>query len=250
MRQSILSVLAFAVFVSPAMPKPLIQIGVEVVEVNETKNQKLGIEWMEKIGLREMDVPAVFKVGQITRDALRADLHFLEERGAADLLANPKLVTRDSSTATFHAGGELPYATSGSLGTVQVEFKPYGINLNIYPKLEETGEITLNLEAEVSAPDEQNAVSLAGNIVPGIRSRKITSQLTLVPGSTLTLAGLLQNDKVRRKKGVPGLMDIPILGRLFYANTLTARKTSIVVFVTPTVLEGGRPDGLVSAHVE
>jgi len=233
-----------------ALAKPLIQIGVEVVEVDEAKTLKLGVDWMETLGLREMNVPAVFKVGTITRDALFADIHAMMQHGTADLLANPKLVTRDGTTANFHAGGELPYATSGSLGTVQVEFKPYGVTLKISPHLETTGEITLNLDAEVSGPDDQHSVTLAGNTVQGIRSRQISSQLTLTQGSTLTLAGLIQNDRVTTKKGVPGLMDIPFLGRLFSVTTKANLRTSIVVFVTPMVLEGAHTDATPTDHAE
>jgi len=222
--------------------KPLIQIGVEVVEVDELKTLKLGMDWIEKLGLREMNVPAVFKVGTVTRDALSVELNAMMQHGTADLLANPKLVTRDGTTANFHAGGELPYATSGSLGTVQVEFKPYGVSLKINPHLETNGEITLNLDAEVSGPDDQHSVTLSGNTVQGIRTRQISSQLTLTPGSTLTLAGLIQNDKITTKKGIPGLMNIPVLGHLFSFTTKTNARTSIVVFVTPIILEGDHPD--------
>jgi len=227
--------------------KPLIQIGVEVVEVDEAKTQKLGVDWMEQIGLQEVLAPAVFKVGTIARDTLFASLHAMLDHGTADLLANPKLVTRDGSTANFHAGGEFPYATSGSLGTVEVEFKPYGVNLKISPHVEANGQITLNLDAEVSGPDDQYSVTLSGNIVPAMRSRQVNSQLTLTQGSTLTLAGLIQNDKTVHKKGIPGLMEIPLLGRLFYLNTVSRRRTSIVVFVTPVVLDAGTPGELAHA---
>jgi len=234
--------------IAQAEAKPLIQIGVEVVEVDEQKTLKLGVDWMETLGLSEMNVPAVLKVGAVTRAALSATLNAMMQNEVANLLANPKLVTRDGSTANFHAGGELPYATAGSLGTVQVEFKPYGVTLKISPHLETNGQITLNLDAEVSGPDDQHTVTLSGNVVQGIRTRQISSQRTMDAGSTLTLAGLIQNDKVDTRKGVPGLMEIPILGKLFYVNTKTNERTSIVVFVTPIVLEGAHPDATPADH--
>src|ERR1700677_1607967 len=114
--------LGFLVFVTLAFPlsaiesrsKSLIHIGVEVVEVDENKTQKLGVDWMQTLGLQELAAPAVFKVGTITRATLFATLNAMMDHGTADMLANPKLVTRDGSTANFHAGGEFPYATSGS----------------------------------------------------------------------------------------------------------------------------------------
>ncbi len=218
----------------------LIQIGVEVVEVDEKKTQELGIQWIDQFHIAEAATPAFFTLGTFSRSQIFADLRLLEQNGAADLLANPKLVARDGTTANFHAGGELPYATAGQLGTVTIEFKPYGVNLKITPHLESSGKIAMSIDAEVSSPDTQNSVTLSGNTVPGIRSRTVSSQLTLTPGSTLTLAGLIQNDKEWTRTGVPGLMHIPVLGYLFSHKSQTNRRTSIVVFVTPTLIEGSK----------
>ncbi len=222
---------------APAEKKPLIQIGVEVVEVDEQKAMNLGIQWMKSLHIEEAAVPSLFHVGTLSREAIFADLQFLEQNGAADLLANPKLVARDGTSATFHAGGEIPYATAASLGTVTVEFKPYGVDLKVSPHLNADELIELSIDAEVSGPDSQNGVTLSGNVVPGIRSRKASSELTLAPGSTLTMAGLLQNDKEWIREGIPGLMHIPLLKYLFSHKVKTHRKTSIVIFVTPTLLE-------------
>jgi pilus assembly protein CpaC len=233
---------------SPIPAKSLIQIGVEVVELDEQKTKNLGTEWFDQLKISEQSVPALFEVGTLTRDQLFATLHAMIQEGAADLLANPKLVTRDGTTANFHVGGELPYATSGGLGTVNVEFKTYGINLQISPHLEPSGQIAMTIDAEVSGPDTQNSVTLSGNTVPAIRSRQVNSQLTLTPGSTLTLAGLIQNEKEWTRKGIPGLMRIPLLGYLFSHKVETHRRTSIVVFITPTLLEAGNAHAALDSH--
>jgi len=215
---------------------PLIQIGVEVVEVNEQKTRDLGISWFSQLAIKEASVPALLQLGTLTRDQISSSLEVMMQEGAADLLANPKLVTQDGTTANFHAGGELPYAVAGTQGTVTIEFKQYGINLKISPHVESSGSIAMAIDAEVSGPDIQNSVTLSGNTVPGIRSRQVSSQLTLAPGTTLTLAGLIQNNKEWTRQGVPGLMHIPLLGYLFSHKAQTNQRTSIVVFVTPTVL--------------
>jgi len=222
--------------VAPSSAKPLIQIGVEVVEVDASKSQSLGIQWPGTLNITENSVPSLLKIGNVERDALTATLQFLEQNGAADVLANPKLVAQDGTAAVFQAGGELPYATSGSLGTVSVEFKKYGVVLKISPHVDEQDQIEMSIDAEVSSPDTQNSVTLSGNTVPGIRSRQVTSQLTMEPGTTLTMAGLIQTDKEWTRVGVPGLMHIPLLGYLFSYRTLVNSRTSIVVFVTPTIL--------------
>ena len=222
-------------------PKPLIQISVEVVEVDEQRSMNLGVQWLSTLHVQEGAVPSLLSVGTLTRDAIFTDLQFLEKNGAADLLANPKLVARDGTEASFHAGGELPYATASSQGSVTVVFKPYGVDLKISPHLNGQDLIELSVDAEVSSPDTQNGVTLSGNVVPGIRSRKTSSHLTLAPGSTLTMAGLLQNEKEWTRDGVPVLMHIPLLKYLFSHKVISRRKTSIVVFVTPTVIEAPKP---------
>jgi type II secretory pathway component GspD/PulD (secretin) len=214
----------------------LIQIGVEVVEVDETKTQKLGVEWINAILFA--DVPSGLNVGSFVRTPLAAAVQALIKEGAADLLANPKLVTRDGTTATFHAGGELPYATTtGSGNSVTIEFKPYGVAMKITPRLEEDNRIAIAFEAEVSGPDDQNGVTLSGNTVPGLRTRKVSSELLLTPGSSLTMAGLIQNQKQSTVTGVAGLMRIPFLGAFFRHKVLTNQRTSVVVFITPTILD-------------
>lgn len=220
---------------------PLIQIGVEVVEVDEQKAQHLGIQWLGQMHVEEKSIPAFLDIGTFGREALFADLKLLEQSGAADLLANPKLVARDGTSATFHAGGEIPYATSGSQGSVSVEFKSYGVNLRVKPHLTSQDLIELSVEAEVSGPDTQSSVTLSGNAVPGIRSRRASSEITLAPGSTLTMAGLIQNDKEWTRHGVPVLMHIPLLKYLFSTRVRNHRRTSVVIFVTPVVLEAPRP---------
>ena len=216
---------------------PLIQIGVEVVEVNEKKAQNLGVSWFEDVNLVERSVPSLLKVGTIDRSQVFAQLEVMMEKGAADLLANPKLVTRDCSSATFHAGGELPYPIARDRDSVDVEFKPYGVKLNILPKIQPNGSIAMTIEAEVSDVDMQNAVTFGQSVLPGIRIRKVTSELTLMPGSTLTLAGMIQTQKEWKRRGVPLLMDIPALGYLFSKKSEIQRRTSIVVFITPVILE-------------
>lgn len=217
----------------------LIQIGVEVVEVNEDKAKTLGIEWFNTLHLQEVNVPALLKVGTVQRGQVFADIRLLLTEGAADLLANPKLVTRDGTTASFHAGGQIPYIVSSGLGSASVEFKTYGVELQISPKVEADGRIALKLEAQVSSPDEQRGVSLSGNQVPGLLTREVRSQLLLAEGMTVTLAGLIQNQLQSQVRRVPFLSKIPLLGLLFRHTITSHRRTSIVVFVTPVLLEGG-----------
>jgi pilus assembly protein CpaC len=229
---------------APASVDPaLLQIAIEVVEVDETKTRKLGVEWFNTMRVMETPgtAPSFFEFGMFNRNIVYADLQALLSEGVADLLANPKLVTRNGTEANFHAGGELPYVTAASLGTTEVLFKQYGVKLKIKPTLQTGTKINILVDAEVSAPDIQRAVSLSGNTVPGILSRKVQTDLTMEAGTTLTLAGMIQNEKQWNRQGVPGLSRIPFLGYLFSRKIEETRRTSIVIFITPTILEGAPP---------
>jgi len=222
-----------------------VQIAVEIVELDLNKSYQFGIKWTDFIRAEERSIPGIFTIGDFVRlNELFADLKLLMEKGAAEVLANPKLVTKNGTTANFRAGGEIPYIVSAGNDKVHVEFKPYGVVLEIKPVIEPDppdgeagGNIVLSLKAEVSSLDYTVAVSLSGNFVPGIVIRKLDSQLSIKSGTTITIAGLNQTRKETIKSGVPILSGIPLLGVFFSHNKTIERKTSIVIFVTPTILE-------------
>jgi pilus assembly protein CpaC len=218
-------------------PAP-IEVKVEVTEVDETRAASLGVQWAESADVAEAAPAGVFKIGRVDRvTSLRSTLRFLIQEGAAELLANPNLITDSGTTATFSAGGEIPYVTSSSLGSTNVEFKPYGVALSVEPKLLADGAIQMKVTAGVSAPDNANGVLLSGNTVPALSERQVTSRVTVAPGATMTLAGLLQTHRSETTHGVPVLRRIPLLGALFRWKRKNFRRTTVVVFVTPRLVE-------------
>lgn len=225
---------------TPAMAakRRSIEVKVEVTEVDQMKASQLGIKWPETVVLSENGAAGVVSVGAIARTtALHADIHLLIEEGAAELLANPNLITDAGTTATFHAGGELPYMTSTNLGATNVEFKRYGVMLSIRPDVVQDSFIRLKIRAALSAPDGTNGVQLSGNTVPALAEREVTSNVTVSPGMTMTLAGLVQTRKEQIVHGVPILRRIPILGALFRWKKSNFRRTTVVVFVTPRFVD-------------
>lgn len=222
----------------PFLSADPIEVQVEVTEVNHTKASRLGVEWNNALEWTESSVAGGIKTGRIDRSSpLQARLKMLVEEGAAEILANPNLITDSGTVATFQAGGELPYVTSASLGTTHVEFKPYGVSLRIEPKLLPDGRIEMSVKASVSAPDATNGVQVTGNTVPAIAEREVTSHVTLKPGTSLALAGLVQSLKEEQNSGVPILRKLPLLGGLFRWKQSVNRRTSVVVFLTPKIKE-------------
>ncbi|MBV9080923.1 MAG: type II and III secretion system protein [Elusimicrobia bacterium] len=213
-----------------------VEIKIEVTEVDQNKALRLGLEWPASTHFSE-SAGSVLGVGRIDRmPQLQADLHHLVEEGAAEMLANPNLVTDSGTPASFHAGGQIPYITSSGLGTTHVQFKPYGVIVSIDPEAMADGRIRMKVKASISSPDPANGASFNGTVVPALREREVSSNVTLQGGGTLMLAGLVQTEKNRVESGVPVLRRIPLLGALFRWRRNEERKSTIIVFVTPRLV--------------
>lgn len=210
-----------------------VEVLVEVNEVDETKAARLGVEWPREFRFAESGGKVV-GVGSISRlTSLQADIHFLIEEGAAEALASPNLVTDSGTPAVFHAGGQIPYVTSASLGSTNVEFKDYGVMVDVLPTILDDGRIRMKVKASVSSPDPANGAFVSGTALPALREREVESNVTLREGTTMMLAGLTQNQKDTVVAGVPFLRRIPVLGALFRWKRTNERRTTIIVFVTP-----------------
>jgi pilus assembly protein CpaC len=167
---------------------------------------------------------------------LNAQLQALEQNGTATVLAEPQLSTRSGYKATFHAGGEIPYSVA-SVNGVTVQFKPYGIRLDIEPRVARSGAIRAVIDSEVSSID--NSVSTTNG--PALLTRRTRTEFNVKPGETIVLAGLLQRTNSTDTEGVPFLGNIPILGALFRSKRFQNKETELVVLVTPHLVDSNTP---------
>lgn len=165
--------------------------------------------------------------------AISSRLNLFEREGDAVVLATPQLTARSGSTARFQAGGEIPYAVVNQNGFVTVQFKNYGIILEMKPRADSTGAIRSEIMAEVSEPDA-SVSTLQG--VPGLRTRKTQTEFNVRAGETMVLSGLLDRRKGVTYERVPGLGRIPILGQLFQSKRFADGETELVIFVTPMIV--------------
>ncbi len=150
--------------------------------------------------------------------------------GNAVILAQPRLAARSGGEATFLAGGEFPIEISNINGTT-VEFKEFGIQLNVKPTVDKYENIRAYVETELSAVDQ----SVAVNGIPGLITRKTTADVMLVSGETLVMSGLINQEASKDISGLKFLSEIPILGALFRSKTFRDKKSELVIFVTPSV---------------
>jgi pilus assembly protein CpaC len=177
--------------------------------------------------------------------ALRPDINLLteiqalESKSLLEMLAEPNLLTYSGTKASFTAGGEFPYLTPQPTagGTIfSIEFKPYGVLLNFLPRVTPQGTIHMQLSPEVSALDYINTVVIQGTAVPGLTTRKVSTEVDLESGQTFVIAGLLDRQITEAFSKIPGLGDIPILGRLFQSKTITRNNSELLIIITPEIV--------------
>lgn len=172
------------------------------------------------------------RIASILNMGLNAQLDLMEQNGTAAILAQPTLSTRSGSKASFLAGGEFPYSVSNLNGTTIV-FKPYGIRLDIEPRVDHNGVIRAKIMSEVS--DIDTSISTVGG--PALRTRKTETEFNVVEGGTIVLSGLLKRDSSTSLDKLPFLGDIPVLGALFRSRRYQNNETELVVFVTPVAVD-------------
>jgi len=164
--------------------------------------------------------------------ALSSQINLQVQRGNALVLASPNLSTRSGGEAKFLAGGEIPLPAMSALGTGSVDFKPYGIRLEIKPVADGEGNISGTVLTEVSSIDP----SVAVQGIPGLLTRRSENEFNIHEGDTIVLAGLMNRESSRTSDGLPGLRKVPLVGRAFRADTDTDRTQEVVVFLTPRVV--------------
>ncbi|HEX8825131.1 MAG TPA: pilus assembly protein N-terminal domain-containing protein [Archangium sp.] len=156
--------------------------------------------------------------------------------GYGRLLAQPKLVCASGEKAEFLAGGEVPIPLI-TQNQFSVDYKPYGVILNLKPTADRNGNIQTEIEAEASELDTSVAVSFGGSAaIPGFRTRKVKTNVTVRHGETIVLSGVFSHDEQKAVSKLPGLGHIPIVGELFKSRAFDSTKRELVIFVTPRIV--------------
>jgi pilus assembly protein CpaC len=157
----------------------------------------------------------------------------LENNGFAYSLAEPSLTALSGQTATFLAGGELPIPFSTGIGNVSVEFKQFGIRLNLTPYVLDNQRIVLKVAPEVSEIDESLSARLGNFVVPGLRVRRTDTTVSLGDGETFVISGLMNRNTKSVINKFPVLGDIPILGAFFKSTRFEKDDQELLMIATP-----------------
>jgi pilus assembly protein CpaC len=194
---------------------------------------------------------------------VQATLRAMENAGVIRTLAEPNLTAISGESATFIAGGEFPVPAGYSCDptthvcTTQISFKKFGISLNFTPVVLSEGRISMRVMTEVSELSNENSITLSQAVssttvnsltVPSIKTRRAETTLEIPSGGAMAMAGLIQQQTKQAISGMPGLMQLPVLGALFRSRDYVNNQTELMVLVTPFVVRAvaqkdlSRPD--------
>jgi pilus assembly protein CpaC len=180
-----------------------------------------------------------------------ATVRAMERAGIIRTLAEPNLTAISGETANFLAGGEFPVPAGFTCDPTtrncqtQIQFKKFGVGLNFTPVVMSEGRISLKVLTEVSELSNENAITLVQSIsssqtttltIPSIKTRRAETTVEIPAGGTLAMAGMIQEQTKQQLNGLPGLMNLPVLGTLFKSRDFANRQTELVVLVTPYVV--------------
>ncbi|HVN07138.1 MAG TPA: pilus assembly protein N-terminal domain-containing protein [Bryobacteraceae bacterium] len=164
----------------------------------------------------------------------------LEAKNLLQMLAEPNLLAINGKPASFLAGGEFPFPVvqgGASVGSVTIQFREYGVRINFLPEITPRGSIRLRVSPEVSSLDYSNALQFQGFTIPALATRRVDTQVELASGQSFVIAGLLDNTITETLNKIPGIGDIPVLGKLFQSRARTRSNSELMVLVTPELVQ-------------
>ena len=175
--------------------------------------------------------------GRFIRTAFLAPtIDALIRNGDARVLSAPELVAMPGAQANFLVGGEVPYVVTSGIGSINVQFKEYGVRLNVTPTILPDGAVDTKITPEVSDLDFQNGIVAGGILLPSFKTSRITTDVVTKSGESIIMAGLLRRQETRNIDKIPGLGDLPVLGKLFRSTRYQKAETDVIFVMTPEVV--------------
>ncbi len=246
------------------VPEPEVLIEVEVLEIARSKLLNLGITPPSSItatatatsGAASTGGAAGLVVADLSRQnantiavsPISVTANALQTVGNTNTLASPRIRARNKEKAKILIGSRVPVITSstallsnGTANSSSVQYLDVGLTLEVQPTVYQDGDVAIKVGLEVSSIT--NTVVVGGTQAYTIGTRNANTLLRLKDGETQVLAGLIQDSDTRNSAGIPGLSQIPIVGRLFGSHNSDREKNEIVLSITPHIIRTqARPD--------
>ncbi len=164
-------------------------------------------------------------------------LDALKANGLVKILAEPNLICLSGETANFLAGGEIPVPVPSGLGTIAIEYKPFGVWLEFTPTVISPDKINIVVRPEVSELDFDKGVNIESIVVPALTTRRAETTIELGDGQSFAIAGLIKDNLRENSEKFPVLGEIPVLGALFRSSEYLKEQTELVIIVTPHLVK-------------
>ena len=232
-------------------------IEASIIEVSLTEDLEYGVEWFFKnnlnVGGAERTGNALLDLGDgglaaltpgfsyaLTDSAsrVRAVLNLLAAESELNVLSSPSLMVLSNQSAIINVGDEVPIPTRQAVSTIdpdaptvnEIEYRDTGVILEVTPRVNSGGLVTMEVAQEVS---DVGQTTTSGIDAPTFQQRKIASTVAVQSGNTVVLGGLIRDRTSTGESGIPGLYRLPVVGKLFGATTNEARRTELLVLITP-----------------
>lgn len=233
--------------------KKMIYMKVQVIEMKKSLLENIGLQWpgsatgpmlgfAGNLGSNQPQTQGALKgilpmpnSGLLTylgvSTLINTTINLAKNNGDVYMLAEPELSARSGGEAKFLAGGQIPLPATSALGGGSVEFKDYGIRLVIKPNADDQGNVMASIKTEVSSIDP--SVQVQG--IPGFLTRQSETEINVKNGQTIVMSGLVNTEMTNDASRVPGISNIPVLGRLFRSDNFKSGRTDLVILVTPMI---------------
>lgn len=231
------------------LAEPEVMLEVEVLEVKRTRLLDLGIKYPEQLTLAPLagaggtavtlnDLKTI-NSSRISASVTPMSINAKKDDSDVNLLANPRIRTRNREKAKIMIGDKVPVITTTSTSTGfvsdSVQYVDVGLKLEVEPNIYLRNDVAIKVSLEVSSIVNQVA-SKNGTLTYQIGSRNASTVLRLKDGETQVLAGLINDEDRSTANKVPGMGDLPLLGRLFSTHHDDNQKTEIVLSITPHLI--------------
>ncbi|CAI8918868.1 type IV pilus secretin PilQ [Pseudomonas serbica] len=239
------------------IPVRQVMIEARIVEANVDYDKSLGVRWGGSIqnkgnwnvsgvgngadassGSPFVDLGAANNTSGIgiafITDNVLLDLELtaMEKTGNGEIVSQPKVVTSDKETAKILKGTEIPYQEASSSGATSVSFKEASLSLEVTPQITPDNRIIMEVKVTKDEPDYLNKVQ----DVPPIKKNEVNAKVLVNDGETIVIGGVFSNTQSKVVDKVPFLGDVPYLGRLFRRDVVSEKKSELLVFLTPRIM--------------
>lgn len=220
-----------------------VNLQVKIAEVSRTVGENLGLGSVTSRSGSDSLTTGVSDSFNISVSPsgtnVRLLMDALSKRGLVSILSEPNLTARSGETANFLAGGKIPFRVGDTADDTRIELQTFGVELEFTPVVRQGGRIEVKLDTRVREVDDSTATN--SDIGPALTERSASTTVEIGSGQSFAIAGMFQSNTRQALSGLPGLVDLPVIGALFRSSEYSRGETELVIIVTPYLVEPTGP---------